>query len=382
MYPCCLIHTGAWIEMKGVKAMAGNGSIRKRKDGLFELRYIIGHKPDGKPRYKSFYGKSKGEVRQKRDDFIKSENEKYVAKMKIGMSDWSMKWAKLYKQGSVSDATFKSTYLFAIKNYINPYFKDCQVSDILNSDVQAFFKKYEDKSSSVLSKIKLTLNQIFESAVDNDIIIKNPCRNIKLKKYEAVNTKRTYTSSEVKKNIEYAKTNRDGIGIIIMLKTGIRRSELLALRWSDIDFNKNIIKIVRAVKSGGYIGEPKSKAGIRTIPIDNELSEYLSTMFEAEDRDINDYIIKNHLGSYMEPTNYDSRNYKDFMNSMAEHFNNKMEKLTAHELRHTYGTLLRERGVDIYTIQKVMGHENIDITAKTYVHNDLNVLIKNMNLDH
>lgn len=57
----------------------------------------------------------------------------------------------------------------------------------------------------------------------------------------------------------------------------------------------------------------------------------------------------------------------------------KLKKLTPHELRHTYGTILRERGVDIYTIQKVLGHSDIGTTSKIYVHNDLNVLRKQMN---
>lgn len=168
--------------------------------------------------------------------------------------------------------------------------------------------------------------------------------------------------------LNYAKTHQYGVGIWIMLSTGIRRGELLALSWNDIDLDNDILHVRHAIKGDGSFGKPKSDAGIRSIPFGKELHDYLLNHKRTG------YVIQNQNGNYFEPTNYDKRHYKKFMNDMHEYYNGEVKTLTAHELRHTYGTLLRAKGVDIYTIQKVMGHSDIRVTADIYVANDLDVL--------
>lgn len=220
-------------------------------------------------------------------------------------------------------------------------------------------------------KMKIILYNVFDSAIDNNLCNKNPVKNIKIQNDVKIE-KRTYTREQANKLIDecYKRCYTD---ILLLIKTGIRRSELLGLKWEDLNIEHKYIHIGRAVtpnENHAIEDDPKTKTSIRDIPIDGELCDYLSNVKDGS------YIVKGKDG-YMTPSGYD-HHYKKKMSVICNELN--IPHLTPHELRHTFGTLLRESGVDIYTIQKVLGHSDISITAKIYVHNDLNVLRKDMKL--
>ncbi len=185
--------------------------------------------------------------------------------------------------------------------------------------------------------------------------------------------KHVYSKEQRDAVIDYAKSV-DKYDIVILLETGIRRSELLGLKWSDIDFNSNTMHIQRAVvqsKGQIIIDRPKSATSDRVIPFSSEFSDYLKQFSNN-----NPYVIG--TDEPQSPSTYAKR-FKDFMNKMCKETG--CPALTSHELRHTYGTLLRENGADIYTIQKIMGHSDISVTADIYVHNDIEVLRKNAKIE-
>lgn len=339
----------------------------KRADGRWELKETINGTR------KSFYGKSKKETKTKRDEYIAHLASQVINK-RIGFSSWSIKWLETIKINEVQFSTYKAYKNFVI-NYLNQYFKEAPISDIKPIQIQSFFAANSKLSSSVKDKLLKTLKQIFECAIDNDLCIKNPASKIKLGEYVRVNDKQYYKSEEVKQILSFAFHHKYGLSIYILLKTGLRRSELLALTWNDIDLNKQRIYVNKAyVENGGNkLTSTKSKAGTRVIPFDNELKRYL-LMHQGEG-----IVIPNALGGHMTPTNWKSRQYDVCMKEMNSAIGLPM--LSPHELRHTYGTLLRENAVDIYTIQKVMGHSDISVTAENYIHNDIDILAKALNFD-
>ena len=142
---------------------------------------------------------------------------------------------------------------------------------------------------------------------------------------------------------------------------------LLGLQWGDLDFEKKLLHIQRAVtqtKGGILIDKPKTKTSIRAIPI----SDFVVAILEKIER-TGFYVI---AGKHPD-------HFSDFMKRMQKETG--LPILTPHELRHTFGTLLRENDVDIYTIQKVLGHSDITVTSNIYVHNDIEVLRKRLKVD-
>jgi integrase len=214
---------------------------------------------------------------------------------------------------------------------------------------------------------------MFDAAIDNDLCYKNPVKNIKFQHVSDSAVKKVWTKEQAETAEKYAR-HCWCLDIFLYLHTGLRRSELLGLKWEDIDFEKNTLHVQRAVvqtKGKIVVDKPKSATSDRVIPFSADFGKYLKKF-----RNDNEYVIG--TDGVMSPATY-SKQFSKFMNKLSE--DTGVPVLTPHELRHTYGTLKREAGVDIYTIQKVMGHSDISITADIYVHNDIDVLKKQLNLD-
>jgi integrase len=160
-----------------------------------------------------------------------------------------------------------------------------------------------------------------------------------------------------------------------MLYAGLRPGEVRALQWKDIDLNANVIEVTKAGKEKRRIGGPKTKAGIRKIPLSNELKPYLIPKSPF------DFVCPNEYGKMMT-----MQNYKDMWKSFHRLLHiemggnlvrNKIDfpcmvanDLTPYCLRHTYGTDLEKQKVPINIAKVLMGHENIATTSKIYTHFD------------
>ena len=157
-----------------------------------------------------------------------------------------------------------------------------------------------------------------------------------------------------------------------MLKAGLGRAEVLALKWSDVNLKTRTISIMRTVtETNGVLatGEPKTQARKADVPIDDEIIAALNRIPKFIE---SDYVFPNSKGGLFSPSDWSSRNYKRFMMDYDkfhfEKYNDHPRKLTPHELRHTFGSLVYEATRDIYITSKLMRHSSVDITAKIYVH--------------
>lgn len=383
---------------------------RKKNNNLEEYKANLGKDlVTGKLIRKSFYGETLADAKEKAEEYKISMRLGITEKEYIGFEDWCKRWLVTYKKDIVKGSTYYLGYLNNVNNHFVPYFKNMNIDSIKQMDVQAFFNSKKDYSHHMLKKMRGHLHSIFESALDNDLIGRNPVRNIKLPAGKQSGEKQTYTKEQADKVIAFAKTHEHGIAPIIVLKTGVRRGELMGLRWSDFDFANKVLHLQRsvadAVIDGKYTqiieeGDAATKNHVRDIPFDDELKDYLvPKKTEALENKIvrqtrrakrkgtepppvdigndDDFVFMRRQDLVQSPDNYAKRQYAYFLDALtAKH--QGLERLGLHELRHTFGTLLREKGVDIYTIQKVMGHADINITSGIYVHNDIEVLRKSL----
>ena len=150
--------------------------------------------------------------------------------------------------------------------------------------------------------------------------------------------------------------------IVFLLETGLRRGELLGLMWSDIDMERATLHVQRSVspENGRPAVRPPKWNSYRTIPL---MPDTLALIQRQPKRSL--YVLPAPRGDGFEEPNHFSRRVYHFFLSFPEEY-----RCTAHELRHSYASQLMRRGVDIYTISKLLGHHDITITAAVYVHPD------------
>lgn len=343
----------------------------KRANGMYEYKATVGKDMLGKPIRKSFYSaKSLSDAKAKVQEYIVSSqvsaltSQPMVGQHKATFSHWATQWLETYKRPTVTANTFHNSYEIPVNQYLIPFFGDADMCAIQPVDVQRFFNKHNSLSLSYLKKFKLCLTAIFECAADNGVNCRDPVKRVKLTSTAEPHEKRVYTDEQISTVKYCARMNFPAV--YILLELGLRRGELLGLMWSDIDRQAMTIRIDRTVRTtSGVISIAEPKHGSRRVlPV---TSECLDVLNSVPRRGI--YIFPNAVGKPWDPNHF-SRAVAKFMDSLPS----QIPRLTPHELRHTCGTALRRHGVDIYTIQKYLGHQDIEVTANTYVHSEIETM--------
>ena len=351
------------------------------KTGQYEYKATIGKAFDGKPIRKSFYSpKSLAEAKAKAQEFIIEQEtaaragETFI-KDKYTFGEWALKWLEVYKKPTVSENTYITTYEIPVRKHLIPYFGKAELTSIKNIDVRNFFSQSQQTMSvSLLHKLKITLSAIFETAIENDLCVKNPAKNIEYKSGVDKNDKKVYSDDQIKMAKQFFYD--DMPEAFLLLETGLRRGEMLGLMWKDINFENKSLSVNRSIaekRGGGITIMPPKWESYRTIPISDELIKLLHSLPHDSL-----YIFPNINGDIAKPHNW-SQKLERHMKALNSKYPS-IPTLTAHELRHTRGTELRRSGVDIYTIQKIMGHKDINVTANIYVHDDIETTRKAANI--
>ena len=343
-----------------------------RKDGYFEFKGVIGEGLNG-PIRKSFYSKiSKKDAEKKYQAYLVNLKAAEVTgstfvEVGAGFTEWGRMWLENYKKPTLSENAFRWSYLGICEKHLFPYFKNADLRNIQPAHIQKFFNEHKHYSESLLRKINMCLIGIFASAIENDKCYKNPAlsKSISWQSSQHKEGKRVYTDEEIRSVTALT----DLPEIIALLWTGMRIGELCGLMWKDIDIDNDIYHIRRSicVKSGGGLDvRPPKWDSIRTNPIEPTFKSILS-----EQPKISAYVFPNEKGMCQNPNSL-RRKISRHMAALP----GNLPELLPHELRHTYGTSLRRRGVDIYSIQKIMGHKDIRMTTELYVHNEVEELKK------
>lgn len=332
----------------------------------------IGHDPiTGDPIKKNFCGPTKKAVREKIKRYQVEAATGQKAETKIMLfSEWADEWLTTYKEDVVSDSMYYG-YSLCI-DHLNAAFGNTPINLIRPMDMQKFFKEKQNLSQSMVNKLRITASSIFDTAIQNDIALKNPLNNMKPPKGKKTAPKRTYSLDETKIILEYAKSHPHGLGVYVLLKTGLRRGELMGIiPTEDFDFKTGRLYVRRSITDvngtvkiheGG-----KTDNARRTIPLDPDACEYLKNDIRVHQ---DGFLFKNRDGRYMSPKSWAVNRYKKFMDDLHSRYP-ELPILTPHELRHTYGTLLYKSGTSLRTIQRIMGHSSIETTTRVYLHDDI-----------
>ena len=363
-------------------------SVPNRRDGRYEVKITVGKTLQGKLIRKSFYSTvSKADAQKQSDTWKINQKVSEItgtsfmeSPSSCSFERWALIWLKNYKEKAVRRITFEETYQSTVLRYLIPRFGKAALSDILPSDIVDFYNDINQRySDSLLEKCKICLNGIFETAVDDGLIFKNPAQKAKLPVLE---TKKEYSEIRALSDEEEAAVrsfctrHRFGLEVLILLELGLRRSELCALRWDDFDFDNLSVRIHSKAsytkENGLQIGLTKTRNSTRTLPISHEFALFL------KEREGIGYIIGGDFPII--PHTWGEKHLNAFWADFKKQYPDA-QTYTARELRHTCGTRLYKKTKDIYAVSKFLGHSSIEITARYYVQNSVDLLRNSLQME-
>lgn len=272
-------------------------------------------------------------------------------------------------------------YKHMLNKHIYPYFKSMRLN-IQDTKPMHIEKYCADKIANGLNpntviKHFAVIRTAMQDAVKNGIIRKNPADLAeKPKKVKPKND--YYNKTELQKLLAISKGTNIELPVFLAVVYGLRRSEVLGLTWSAIDFEHNTLTICSKVTRGMVNGKVtdiasdtlKSESSNRIFFMNEDVRNYLENVRNRQNQyarrtnEYIDYVCVNEIGERIK-ADYVTHKFKDLL---AEH---NMKQIRFHDLRHSCMSLLRANGFDIKLIQEYAGHADYTITANTYTHIDL-----------
>ncbi|MEY8261802.1 site-specific integrase [Oscillospiraceae bacterium 50-60] len=351
----------------------GEGSIRKRKDGRWEGRYTGGCDPvTGKAICKNVLGKTQAEVKAKLKSAIEKSGILPLRTEQYTLGQWLDVWMENYAKLQVRASSYK-IYQGFIANHIKPALDDIPLDKLTAMDLQKLYKhlleigrvecmESRNKPKGLSVKTVRNINQMISSAlncaVEQRLIPANPTKGCGLPKLEQKEMKILLPESL---GAFFEEARRSGVFELyyIDLATGLRRGELLGLKWSDIDLVKGIIHVrQRVLRQNDEVAEAplKTKNSYRNIAIGADTVEVLKGMEQKDE-----YVFPSPYGGPMSP---------DSVLHMLQRVLKRagLERIRFHDLRHTFSLLALQKGVVVKTLSAMLGHYSAGFTLDTYAH--------------
>jgi integrase len=271
--------------------------------------------------------------------------------------EYAQQWLMNYKKPKLRHTTY-SNYCCSLNYHIKPVLGNVPLNQITTGMIQKFYTSKSHLAHSTVRQMAIVLNQVFSSAEEDGYVSRNPTSSKRLtmskreEKREALSAEAFY---DIAASLNLL-SDRDKMFVALLMFTGMRRGEAIGLRWEDIDFSRRLIYIQRAVTykdNDPVIDLPKSKAGIRSVPMEKQLSDIL-TPYQSYG-----FIIGNG----------DSPITKSSFHKSWVRIEKTIDMYgaTPHILRHTYITLA-STVIDIKTLQSIAGHADIQTTMNRYAH--------------
>lgn len=367
---------------KAKKRANGEGCIRKLPYGSWEARISFMDSVTGKYLTKTFTRKSQAEVKkwlvEMRAQIHRGE---YIGEQKLTVGEWLITWLNEYSKPKVRITTWES-YESVSRVHIIPKIGHILLQKLRPEDLQRFYneriKSGRVKGSGGLSNTTVyymdaVLNQALKQAVKNGLVIRNVAELVEPPK-KAKHDITPLTVDQVKLFLEKSKNHRFYPAFLLEAYTGLRRGELLGLRWQDVDLSQKTISIrkslTRTKTAGIRIDEPKTKASRRQIPLTSEVVEVLKSLrlSQIEEKLMagpayinNDFVFCSPLGRPIDPR-YFGRQFTKILKEAG------LPIITFHDMRHTHATLLLQLGENPKIVQTRLGHTTVRMTLDTYSH--------------
>lgn len=379
------------IEVTGslqIKNKIYQAVLSFKKDGKWKTKWVS-------TKVKAIKGnkkKAENELENIRSKFQEEINSDNIDNENILFIDFMKKWLKIIKS-SVEETTYCG-YEKLINGRMTTYFENKKVilQNIKAQDIQDFYQYLIENglSGNTVKYYHANIRKALQYAVKTDVIISNPADKVELPKIDPYNAKH-YTSEEILKLLKIIENTKLETPVILSCFYGLRRSEVVGLKWSAIDFtNKTILinhtvtqissnhsnKLVRKDKT-------KTKSSTRTLTLLPVVENYLLELKEKQEQnkiicgnsynqEYLDYICVDNMGTLLN-LDYVSHAFTKLLKK------NDLRIIRFHDLRHTCASLLLAEGINMKQIQVWLGHSNYNTTANIYAHLDSNSMNESAN---
>ena len=351
---------------------SGDGMVRKREDGRWEGRIVIGHKENGAPIFHYLSARTQKELLEKLHRCIDEyDGAELTEDCRMTLGEWLEIWLTECAEPSVRPSTFRG-YRAYVRDKIAPYLGEKEIRKVTVDDIQNLYRKLKKEggaeggplSGASVRRIHGVLHQALKVAADRHLIVKNPTDNVTLPKREP--SPRTILNDEqLERFMEAIRQDRRWHDFFYLeITTGLRRGELCGLMWSDFDEKKGTLSIRRTLhgKEGGgyYVGDTKTGTGRSIIKLPPSTVQLLTERKRAA---ISQWIFPNPI--HPEDPVMPNSGYNRMKKLLAEA---GLPRMRFHDLRHTFATHALTSGVDAKTLSGILGHTKTSFTLDTYTH--------------
>lgn len=319
--------------------------LKQRSDGYYVAWY----------HGKQFLGKSEAEAKQKRDKY-KYECENGIERTEhISVFDLAAAWLPVAKAGT-STTTYNQ--YATIMDKMTEVIGDKYVSAVSPADIKKIWVSYVGKSQSYINKASFLYKSFFQYAMENRYCSFNPVLSISAKPHKgSKGTHRQLTKEEI--HLIETVPHRVQAAAMFMLKAGLRRGEVLALRKEDIYNNRIYVsKAIKFINNRPVIGDTKNESSERSVPLFAPLLPFIDS--------IDNYVLPDANGDICSETAF-QRAWESYLHTLSMVANHKIS-FRPHDLRHTFCTVARDKGIDINTVRSWLGHSSERMILQIYDH--------------
>lgn len=357
--------------------MPYTGHVRKRttKSGITTYQVIVEEESsfaNGKRKryYKTIQCGKKQAEKVMRDMIHELETRTFVKDNRITVRDFMHQWLEIYVKNQLSPTTVQH-YIDQTEKYIIPQFGDTCLQQLKNIDIQKWIfslQKASPRTGKPLSpktikNIMLNLSAAMKKAVMLELIPKNPCDDLTLPKLEHYQPE-VYSMEEVETLLQCARNTALYLPLMIEICLGLRRGELLALRWHHVNFQTGCLTVEEnlvTVNNQTITKAPKTQSGKREIQIPGTLLRLLKNTKAERHAGQNDYIVCQEDGSPYKSDSF-SMKFRRFLKA------NDLKHIRFHDLRHINATIMLSLGISPKVAQERLGHSSYQITMDIYSH--------------